>query len=248
MSVLFGKLYTFYCIKWVYLAGLAIFEIGSLVCALAGNSTSLIIGRAISGIGAAGLFSGSLLIIAETIPLSKRALYTGLLTAVFGVAGVAGPLLGGAFTDYVSWRWCFYINLPLGGVTAVFISFFFGAKEPIKQTNGLADRLSQLDLISMSVFLPGTICLLLAIQWGGSEYEWSSGTIIGLFVAFGILISVFIALQYWRQERATVPPQLISNRNVWGSAAFAFCMTSSMMVLTYYVSNPSTHLNTLPAY
>ena len=116
-QLLFGKFYSIFSIKWTFLTALLIFEVGSLVCGAAPNSIALIIGRAIAGLGGAGLFSGSLIIVAYTVPLSKRPTYTGIIAGMYGIASVIGPLMGGAFTDHVTWRWCFYINLP--------VSFFF---------------------------------------------------------------------------------------------------------------------------
>jgi MFS family permease len=112
-QLLFGKLYSYLNLKWVYISAVAIFELGSLICGVAPNSTALIVGRAIAGIGGAGLFSGSLLILAHSLPLEKRPAYTGLLGGMYGIASVAGPLMGGAFTDHATWRWCFFINLPI---------------------------------------------------------------------------------------------------------------------------------------
>lgn len=89
---MFGKLYTFYSIKWVYLAALFIFELGSFVCGIAPTSTALIVGRAVAGVGSAGIFSGAILIVAHTVPLVQRPTYTGLIGAMYGIASVAGPL------------------------------------------------------------------------------------------------------------------------------------------------------------
>jgi hypothetical protein len=106
-QLFFGKLYTFFSIKYVYLAAFLIFEVGSVVCGAAPNSTALIIGRAVAGLGSAGIFSGAVLIIANSVPLRSRPTYTGLFGAMYGVASVAGPLMGGAFTDNpkLTWRW-----------------------------------------------------------------------------------------------------------------------------------------------
>ncbi|KAL3475416.1 major facilitator superfamily domain-containing protein [Aspergillus californicus] len=235
LNLVFGKLYTFYSIKIVYLIALAVFEVGSLICGAAPNSLGLILGRAVAGAGGAGLYSGAIVIITQSMPLDRRPLYTGLLGAVYGVAGVAGPLLGGAFTDYVSWRWCFYINLPFGGVTAVVVMWAFHAKSPIKATTGMMDQIAQLDLVGLAVFMPAIICLLLALQWGGAEYSWGSGRVIGLLVTFGVLLGVYIAMQWWKQDQATVPPRLVKNRNVWGPAVISFCISAALMVLTYYL-------------
>jgi len=117
-QLFFGKFYTFWSIKWVFLSVIGLFEGGSLICALAPNSMTLIIGRAVAGVGSAGIFAGALTILAYTVPLEKRPLYSGLIGSMWGISSVAGPLLGGVFTDRLSWRWCFYINLPVGVVLA----------------------------------------------------------------------------------------------------------------------------------
>ncbi|KAJ5764605.1 hypothetical protein N7533_003286 [Penicillium manginii] len=235
VTLMFGKFYTYYSIKWIYLAALSIFEIGSLVCATTPTSVGLICGRAIAGLGAAGLFSGSILIIGQTVPLDKRPMYTSLIGAMFGIANVAGPLLGGAFTDRLSWRWCFYINLPIGAVTFLFIIAFLPANKALKQRGHWKQQLGEFDLLGSLFFLPSIICLLLALQWGGTKYAWENGRVIALFVVFGILFIVFAVIQWWGQDRATVPPRLIKNRNIWGAAWYSCALGGAYFVLTYYL-------------
>jgi len=101
----FGKVYTYFNVKWTYLSALLIFELGSIICAAAKNSVMLIVGRAVAGAGAAALFSGGMTIVAYSVPLRKRAIYIALLSSMFGISSVIGPLLGGVLTDRVSWRW-----------------------------------------------------------------------------------------------------------------------------------------------
>ncbi|QDS67491.1 hypothetical protein FKW77_001319 [Venturia effusa] len=236
-QLFFGKLYTFYSIKWVYLTALLIFEIGSVVCGAAPNSTALIVGRAVAGLGSAGIFSGAILIVAHTVPLRQRPTYTGMIGAMYGIASVAGPLMGGAFTDKLTWRWCFYINLPFGLVTAVFIFFFFSSPKSAKKSSavGWKAQAAQMDPLGTVVFMLAVICLLLALQWGGTKYAWGNGRIIALFVVFAVLISVFVGIQIHLQENATVPPRVFVNRNIWGSAFFGAMLGGSFFVLVYYI-------------
>ncbi|KAF2655353.1 MFS general substrate transporter [Lophiostoma macrostomum CBS 122681] len=235
-QLIYGKFYTFYSIKWIYLTALFIFEIGSLICGVAPNSTALIIGRAVAGLGAAGIFSGAILIVANTVPLRQRPSYMGLIGGMYGIASVAGPLMGGAFTDHLTWRWCFYINLPFGAVTAAFIIPFFQVpRRGQKVEGGFMTQIKRFDLYGTAVFMPAIVCLLLALQWGGSKYEWKSGRIIALLVLFALLIIAFIAIQIWKQEDATVPPRVFKNRNVWGSAWFGAMLGACFFVLVYYL-------------
>ncbi|RVD80194.1 uncharacterized protein DFL_008099 [Arthrobotrys flagrans] len=237
-QLLFGKFYTFYSVKWVYLIALLIFEVGSIVCAAAPTSEALIIGRAIAGVGSAGIFAGALLIVAQTVPLEKRPTYTGMIGSMYGLASVAGPLLGGVFTDSekLTWRWCFWINLPFGAVTALFIVFFYTDIRKVKETNlTWKDRLEQFDIHGTVIFMPAIICLLLALQWGGSKYAWGNGRIIALLVLAGVLLSIFIGIQIWKQDKATVPPRILKQRSVASSAWFAAMLGSAFFVMVYFV-------------
>ncbi|KIW62768.1 hypothetical protein PV04_10902 [Phialophora macrospora] len=232
-----GRVYTFYNPKAVYITCLGIFELGSLICGAAPNSATLIAGRAIAGLGSSGMFSGAITIIVYLVPLQKRPAYTGMFGAVFAVASVAGPLLGGVFTDKVSWRWCFYINLPIGGAMAVVL--FFVLKLPAAATGRTKmtwkEQLDKLDPIGTAVFLPAIVCLLLALQWGGTTYNWSNGRIIVLLTLSGILFLIFIYLQHLFQEHATVPPRILKYRAVSAGVSYAFFSGGGMMTLVYFL-------------
>lgn len=241
-QLFWGKLYTFYTVKWVYLAALFLFELGSLICAVAPSSMALIIGRAIAGVGAGGVANGSFLLIAHSVPAPKRPTLVGLLGAMYGLAAIAGPLMGGAFTDNASltWRWCFYINLPLGVAPASIIVFlipsFAGSNS---RQSGVLNQIKQMDVPGSLCLLPGVICLLLALQWGGTKYPWDNGRIIALLVLAGLLLIGFTTIQYFSGDRATVPPRVFGNRNVWGAALFGSGVTAGFFLMLYYVRLPN---------
>ncbi|KAJ7073162.1 DHA14-like major facilitator [Mycena amicta] len=237
-QLLFGRFYSFLSMKYVYITAISIFELGSLICGVAPNSNTLIVGRAIAGLGSAGIFSGALIIVAHTVPLGKRPMYTGLIGAMYGIASVAGPLLGGVFTDKVTWRWCFYINLPIGGVTLFVMTFFFtspAGTRKLPQDTPFWSRVMKFDPIGTIIFVPAIVSLLLALQWGGSKYPWRNARIIGLFVVFGALIAGFVGVQIWRQEDATVPPRILKQRSILAGSWFTFSLGSSFFILVYYL-------------
>lgn len=236
-TLLLGKVYTFTNPKWVYLGSLVVFEIGSVVCGAAPNSTALIIGRAIAGLGNAGLFQGAVVIIVYIIPLPKRPQVMGFLGAVFGVASVCGPLLGGAFTDGPGWRWCFYINLPFGAIVFVLLVFFLHIPQEMlkREPTTFRQKITRMDPIGTLCFLPAIICLLLALQWGGVDYAWSNARIIALLVLAGILLIAFISVQWWMGDNATVPGRIFLNRSIIAGSWFQFFNGAAMQTLVYFL-------------
>ena len=234
-QLLFGKIYSFYSPKWVFLTAIALFEVGSVVCGAAPNSPAFIVGRAIAGLGSAGVFSGAIIIIVYLVPLHKRPIFTGCLGACFGIASVTGPLLGGAFTNNVSWRWCFYINLPIGVITVAIIFAVLKLPSPKNANTTIRQQFVQLDPLGTLFFLPSTVCLLLALQWGGSTYAWKDGRIIALLVLFGVFMITFIAIQVWKQEAATVPPRIVKQRSIAGAVWFSTCIGASLQVMVFYL-------------
>lgn len=233
-----GKLYTIFPTKYLLMASILLFEIGSALCGAAPDSTALIVGRAIAGLGSAGMMQGSFNILVITVPLHKRPVAMGLFGAVFGIASVLGPVLGGAFTDGPGWRWCFYINLPLGGVTIAVLWFLLERPPPSESDEKLTWKqlAHRLDPLGAILFITAIVCLVLALQWGGVVYEWSSWRLITLLTVFAVLLVCFAIDQWLQGERATIPIRVAMNRSILAGVWFTFCNYGGMMALVYFLS------------
>ncbi|KAJ9403808.1 hypothetical protein DTO045G8_8460 [Paecilomyces variotii] len=231
-----GKGYKYFTLKNTFLLSIFIFEIGSLICGVAPNSTALIVGRAVAGAGAAGISSGVYTIIAFSAPPRQRPAYTGILGATYAVASVVGPLLGGVFTSNVTWRWCFYINIPIGGVSAAIIVFLF--KNPPAARPAQAswkEKLLQMDLPGTFTIMAAVVCYLLALQWGGVSKAWNSRDVIGVLVGFGVLVIVFIIIEWRMGERALMPARILKQRNILVCSLYVLFVVGPMFILIYYL-------------
>ncbi|KDN71392.1 putative major facilitator superfamily transporter [Colletotrichum sublineola] len=235
-QLLFGKLYAYFPVKHVVVLSVIFFEIGSAICGTAQSSIALIAGRAIAGVGDAGILAGSTVVLVYSVPLCRRPKYQGICGAVFAIASAVGPLLGGAFTSsHATWRWCFLINLPLGGVALLLIAC---AMKPLGQTHekaSLGDRLRQLDIKGTIALIPGVVCLLLALQWGGIKYAWNAPRSIILMVLAAVLLLVFVAIQVLLPETATIPPGIIKQRSIVFSAWISFFFGGQLMIFLYFI-------------
>ncbi|XDG10103.1 hypothetical protein ABKA04_009718 [Annulohypoxylon sp. FPYF3050] len=233
-QLVFGRIYKFYEVKRVFLIAVALFEIGSVICGAAPNSIAFILGRAIAGLGSAGIFSGVMIIMIPLVPLRKRPMFQGIFGTVFGVSSVMGPLVGGAFTAHVTWRWCFYINLPVGAVTFVCLLIVkLPNKPPVPAT--FWEHFTRLDPLGTFFFMPSIVCLLLALQWGGSTYAWGNWRIILLFVLFAVLFIVFACIQIFMPNTATVPVRIITQRSIAAATVFMLAVTGAMLMTVYYL-------------
>lgn len=206
--------------KRVFQISVATFIIGSALCGAAQGMGWLIGARAIQGLGAGGLTVTATALIADIIPLRDRGRYQGSLGAIFGITTVIGPLLGGFFTDNLSWRWAFYINVPL----ALVVIAVAGRTLPGVRAKGQ----QQIDYLGMLFITIGASCLVLATSWGGTTYAWDSPTIIGLF-AGGIAALVIFVLVERRAVEPILPMRLFTQRVFWTCCALAFVVGFAMM-------------------
>jgi hypothetical protein len=169
------------------------------------------------------------------VPLSKRPLYTGMFGVVFALSSVAGPLLGGTLTQRLSWRWCFYINLPFAAVSIGAVIFLIKARQPREAGASLKEQINQLDPIGTVIFIPCVVCLILALQWGGVIYPWNDGKIIALWVVFGVTLLAWMAVQAWKKDNATVPPRVFFQRSITAAFTYATLVAGSMLLIIYYI-------------
>ncbi|MDX6738398.1 MFS transporter [Actinocorallia sp. A-T 12471] len=192
---LWGKLGDQYGRKPLYVAAIIVFLVGSALCGAAWDMLSLIVFRAFQGLGGGGLIVLGMAIVGDVVPPRERGKYQGFFGAMFGVASVAGPLLGGFFVDNLTWRWVFYVNLPIGLVALAMVSFALHGKR-----DGTKHRI---DYAGTAAIAGAAVCLVLGTTWGGTEYSWGSPVIIGLFLG-----AVVLLVLWWLAERRAAEPVL----------------------------------------
>nr|QDK64761.1 AshT [Aschersonia paraphysata] len=233
-----GRFYKFYSPKRVYMTLVFIFMVGSAIGAGAMNSNTVIVGRAVQGIGLGGVLSGSMILVAQNAPLARQPMFMGILMATMSISSIVGPLIGGALTTNTSWRWCFLINIPIGAVIIAVLFFFAGAKESKEQVSqSWKAKVQRLDPLGAAFLLPAVVCIILALQWAGSEYSWSNWRIILLLVLGGLLAIAFVASQILMPETATVPPHVARQRTVFASFLFSLMTGGSMLIVTYWLAD-----------
>ncbi|KAF1832996.1 efflux pump protein [Decorospora gaudefroyi] len=239
LQPLSGKLYTFFSTKLVFLSFVFMFEAGSLICGVASSSAVFIVGRAVAGLGVSGILNGALTVIAASVEKSRSPMYTGFFFAVAQMGVVVGPLVGGGLTQLVSWRWCFYLNLPAGGVAALILTFIHFPevvkKEPVSFAL-LRKVAPELDLFGFVLFVPPSILFILALQFGsGNTYAWDSATVVGCLVGSGVLFVLFILWEWKMGDRAMIPGNLFKKRVVSVSYAFGICNAICMLVASNFL-------------
>ena len=175
-------------------------------------------------------------IIAFSAPPKQRPAFTGLLGATYGCASVIGPLLGGVFTQRLTWRWCFWINLPVGGASAAIILFTFRTPRHVKPAEATwLETLLQMDLVGTFLIMAAAVCYLLALQWGGVTKSWSDSTVIGTLVGFGLILAVFIVWEYYQGERALLSSRLLKQRVVTIACIYVILLCGVFFILLYYL-------------
>lgn len=232
-----GKIYMKFKPQWTFLSFFFVFEIGSLICGVANSSAMLIVGRVIAGLGTSGILNGALLIIAECAPMQRRPTLIGIVMGIAQLGLASGPLFGGLLTEYATWRWCFYLNLPIGGLVAAMLVFVHIPQQhprppPMSVVRSLH---TSLDLFGFAIFAPALIMLLLALQWGGTAYAWNSSQIIGLFCGAGATFIIFLLWDYHKGDAAMLPFSIARRRTVWASCIVYGLFMGNLYTASYWV-------------
>ncbi|OJJ68159.1 hypothetical protein ASPBRDRAFT_47103 [Aspergillus brasiliensis CBS 101740] len=234
LTPLAGKLSSMFPLRWIYLSFFSIFLVGSLVCGFAPNSDTFIAGRAIAGVGASGVASGGFVIVLTVSPEKSKPMLLGICSSCFAMGLILAPVIGGAFTQGATWRWCFWVNLPPGALTLLVMLCFFRPPS-IQRDRTTVQRIVDLDLIGCAVFVPAIFMLLLAMMWGGTKESWDSATTIGLFVGSGVMLIIFVSWEGYKGEDAMVPGNIVSRRTITFSVLFSFFHFGSVGILNYYL-------------
>ncbi|KAK8139453.1 MFS transporter [Apiospora sp. TS-2023a] len=235
-SPMWGKLYTFLSAKLVYLASVVLFLVGSVVAAAAPNSASVIVGRALQGWGVSGTLGGSVLMISYIAAPRQRPGLIGMWMGIFMLSTIVGPIIGGAFTSEVTWRWCFWINLPVGGVVLALLVLFFRVPwhiSPVPAT--WTEILRQLDIPGFGLLVASLVCLTLALQWGGLAKPWNNGSVIAALAMWIVLTIAFVVTEYFQEARAMVPLRLLKPRMTWANALYGWIANLANFQVMFYL-------------
>ncbi|PVU87131.1 hypothetical protein BB559_006207 [Furculomyces boomerangus] len=229
---LYGKLSDIFGRKQSLLFTIIVFGVGSIISGCANNITTLIISRGITGIGAAGISVLIQIIISEIVTVRERGKFASLTSATFGVASLAGPLLGGIIADRLSWRWCFFINLPIGAIATVVIITLV----KVKPTKGsMKEKVKKIDFLGMLLFLIGLTLILLALNLGGVSFPWKSPLVVSFFIVGFIILCIFVLVEMKFAVQPIIPMYLFRNRNVVCLILALFLASFGMYGVTYYM-------------
>ncbi|KAK8243871.1 putative major facilitator superfamily transporter [Phyllosticta capitalensis] len=229
---IWGKLSDIFGRKPALLAANIFFLIGSLIAALSINIGMLIVARAIQGVGGGGLIILVNIVISDLFSMRTRGQYFGIIGMVWALASALGPVIGGAFTTNVSWRWCFYINLPLDGLAFGIILFFLDIETP---KTPLVEGLKAIDWLGALTVIGGTLMLLLGLEFGGASFPWDSATVICLLIFGAVTIGLFLVIE-WKIPAYPIMPIRIFKKGT-NLAALAVCFFHGFVFIsaTYYL-------------
>lgn len=230
-SPTYGSLCDIFGRKEVFISSVTIFEIGSLMCGVAPSLIVLIFGRAVQGIGLGGIISCTFILISDIVALRDRGTYQGIIGAVYGMAGIVGPLLGGVLTDGISWRWCFYINLPVGFITLVVILICLKFPAP---EGTIMEKIHKVDYLGTFWIVVASSLLIVPLTNGGTVWSWSDPKTIGLICASIVSGLIFVFVEVKVASHPLIPKSLFMNRSVFLLLAISWILASCYFSICFY--------------
>lgn len=229
---IWGKISDIWGRKQILLLAACVFWVGSLLCAVSVNMTMLIATRAVQGMGGGGIIIMVNVCISDLFSIRKRGIYFGVMGLVWAVAGAVGPVVGGLFTTKVSWRWCFYINLPIAGIGIVVLFFVLklhNPRTPMRQGLAAVDWLGSLTIVA------GTVMVLMGLTLGGVTAPWTSPTVLCLLIIGAAVVAAFILVELYVAPHPVVPMHLFKVRSNVASLSVAFAHGFTTMAGFYYL-------------
>ncbi|KAI8607918.1 major facilitator superfamily domain-containing protein, partial [Chytriomyces sp. MP71] len=233
LGTLYGKLADIFGRKWTFVFAILVFEVGSVLCAVATSMEFLIAARAIAGIGGGGIFSLVLIIISDICSLRDAGKYQGAVGAVYGLASIIAPLVGGAFSDHISWRWCFWINLPMGAITVATVLLYLN----FPRTEGsMREKIKRIDGIGAFILFITISFLAVPLQLAGSTWNWGDAQTIVCFVLFFVFLGIFIYVQRNISKEPIIPPSIFVNASVPALLAISIFLGAAFISGVYFIS------------
>ncbi|KAJ9658089.1 hypothetical protein H2198_003927 [Neophaeococcomyces mojaviensis] len=224
LSDIFGR-------RELLIPSITFFAVGSIICGAAGNFTTMLAGRVVQGVGGAGIITLSQIIFADMVPLRFRPKYFNFVLGAWAVGSLLGPLIGGAFVEKATWRWCFYLNLPICGVALPMAFFFVRLTVP---ATDLKTKLQSVDWIGNIFFIGGLTLFLIAISWAGIQYEWSDWQTI-LPLLLGIIVLVLtIVYEVWFAKKPFLTKSIFSSHSAIASYVVAMFQGLCLYMVLYY--------------
>ncbi|OJT12202.1 hypothetical protein TRAPUB_11258 [Trametes pubescens] len=216
----------------IMLTCVAFFFLGSALSGSAQNMNWLIAARTIQGVGGGGIINLASIITSDLIPLAERGTYQGFLVMTWGFAAAMGPIIGGSFAEKATWRWLFYLNLPLSGIAFVLVAIFLRVRTP---GGSLKEKLSRIDWLGNFMIIVGTTLALVALTWGGIQFSWDSAHVLAPLIIGGVFIALFFVYELFVPKDPTLPFDVLANRSSFSGYLSTFFHGIVSIATIYYL-------------
>lgn len=229
----FGRAYVYFSVKRTYISAMMLFSLGAVLSGSAVNSPMLIVGRVLAGAGSAGVFGGCFIITTFAVSAKMRPIFTAILAHSYNLFSILGPLIGIRLTEVKTWRWCYWMTLPINGLIILLIWLCFQEPESDNAKLVLSRKMKGIDPLGTLLLSGSMVCLFFVISWGGVAYPWSDSLVWGNILGLGLLITLYSVSQIILRTKASIPLHVVSQRSVFCSTAFIFFVSIVFYVHTY---------------